>query len=391
MSNKNILYLTYDGLTDPLGQSQILPYLVGLRKLGHRITIISFEKKERQSYTQQIVRICQEADIHWIPLQYHKSPPIFSTIFDLLYLKKVCTKLLRQQSFDWIHARSYLMAMVASRITRKSTMKFLFDMRGFWADERVEGGLWNLRNPIYRLIYRFFKSQEQVLLRKAAAVVVLTQAAQRVLKEWSIKDKVSVIPCCVDEELFNPDKVDADNILQLRKSWGADPNTFVFLYLGSLGTWYMYHEMVAFFDRIKKQLPNAKFLFLTNDAHVVESRPDFIVRSATREEVPNYIAACQAAVCFIKPSFSKLGSSATKMAEILVMRKVVFTNKHWGDVDYLNNIIPQVVTVDLDELAFDIRYISENQTFNKELFSDLFGLNSGISKYHDIYIQKNLR
>ena len=27
-----ILYLTYDGITDPLGQSQILPYLFGLSK-----------------------------------------------------------------------------------------------------------------------------------------------------------------------------------------------------------------------------------------------------------------------------------------------------------------------------------------------------------------------
>jgi len=27
--NKRVLYLSYDGLTDPLGQSQILPYVKG--------------------------------------------------------------------------------------------------------------------------------------------------------------------------------------------------------------------------------------------------------------------------------------------------------------------------------------------------------------------------
>ena len=40
-----VIYLTYDGLTDSLGQSQILPYLKGLSNLGNDITIISFEKQ----------------------------------------------------------------------------------------------------------------------------------------------------------------------------------------------------------------------------------------------------------------------------------------------------------------------------------------------------------
>ena len=42
-----VLYLTYDGLTDPLGQSQILPYLKMLSTKGAEISIISFEKKQR--------------------------------------------------------------------------------------------------------------------------------------------------------------------------------------------------------------------------------------------------------------------------------------------------------------------------------------------------------
>jgi len=44
--NKNILYLTYDGLTDQLGQSQILPYIIGLTKIGYHFSIISAEKDE---------------------------------------------------------------------------------------------------------------------------------------------------------------------------------------------------------------------------------------------------------------------------------------------------------------------------------------------------------
>ena len=29
MKKKQVLYLSYDGMTDPLGQSQVLPYIIG--------------------------------------------------------------------------------------------------------------------------------------------------------------------------------------------------------------------------------------------------------------------------------------------------------------------------------------------------------------------------
>jgi hypothetical protein len=37
---KKVLYLSYDGMTDPLGQSQVIPYLKGLADAGHQITIV---------------------------------------------------------------------------------------------------------------------------------------------------------------------------------------------------------------------------------------------------------------------------------------------------------------------------------------------------------------
>ena len=39
----SILYLTYDGIFDPLGQSQILPYLINISK-EYKVHLVSFEK-----------------------------------------------------------------------------------------------------------------------------------------------------------------------------------------------------------------------------------------------------------------------------------------------------------------------------------------------------------
>ena len=40
------LFLTYDGLLDPLGRSQIIPYLKSIAKSNRKIKVISFEKNE---------------------------------------------------------------------------------------------------------------------------------------------------------------------------------------------------------------------------------------------------------------------------------------------------------------------------------------------------------
>ena len=37
-----VLYLSYDGLTDGLGRSQVLPYIFGLEAKGHHFTTVSY-------------------------------------------------------------------------------------------------------------------------------------------------------------------------------------------------------------------------------------------------------------------------------------------------------------------------------------------------------------
>ena len=53
----HVLYLSYDGMADPLGQSQVLPYLEGLVSKGHKFSLISFEfmviEPKTQSYFEE--------------------------------------------------------------------------------------------------------------------------------------------------------------------------------------------------------------------------------------------------------------------------------------------------------------------------------------------------
>lgn len=159
-SRTKALYLTYDGLTDPLGQSQILPYLIGLEQKGWDFSIISFEKSSTfERLKAEVKASIAGKNIEWIPLQYTKQPPVLSTIFDLLRMKYVAQKL-DLDRYELIHCRSYLTMLVGMRLKRSH--RLIFDMRGLWADERVEGKLWPQNALLYRGIYRYFRKRGNV-------------------------------------------------------------------------------------------------------------------------------------------------------------------------------------------------------------------------------------
>lgn len=381
------LYLSYDGLTDQLGQSQILPYLCGLADRGIPITIVSFEKPEWFATGESdIAALCKAHGIVWVPLVYHRRPPVFSTLYDLFMLRRVVKKLHATHGFTIVHCRSYITALTGLWMKRRYGVRFIFDMRGFWADERVEGGLWNLQNPLFRKIYTFFKGREKAFIQAADAVVVLTEAARAEITSWGLNENINVIPCCVDLDLFNPHPFTEQDRLTLRGELGIDAGDFVFLYLGSLGTWYLYDDMVAFFRKFKAVYPRSRFVFLTPDGDRVENDPDFIVRSVRRQEVPRYIHASDASLCFIKPSFSKKGSSATKMAEVMAMEVPVITNPGWGDVAFLAQHTNSLYIAgrDMDEL---VRKLGEERSKKaaNAFFTDFFSLTGGVEKYYRLY------
>lgn len=389
----NVLYLTYDGLTDPLGQSQVLPYLCGLSGEGYRITIISFEKPDRFNREKsRIGEICNEFNLTWKPLWYHKRPPIFSTLYDLIQLKKLGFDLHRHQQFEVVHCRSYVTALIGMWMKRRFNTRFIFDMRGFWADERVEGGLWNLANPVFNVVYRFFKKKEKEFLKEADHVISLTENAKIEILSWKITPQpIAVIPTCVDLELFNPNLIKAEDKDSLRERLGIKPDEFVLIYLGSWGTWYLAKQMLAFFSQLKLNIENAKFLIVSTDKIELDNyvhRNDVVITPAPRHLVPLYISIASASIFFLRPSFSKKASSATKMGELMAMNVPVITNKGWGDVEsifdgfrcgyYLSGFSNQSFDDSLNWVKNDFK---ESRTKATELFD----LKAGIKEYSRIY------
>lgn len=343
MNERRVLFLSYDALTDALGGSQILPYLTRLAALGHRITVLSLEKRAASSAERAKVRDqCAAAGIEWRALAYRERVPIVSAVLNLVALRRQARAVLNDTPHDIVHCRSYLAAIVGLQMKSRFGLRFLFDMRGFWAEERLEGGGW--ARPPFGAVFRYFKRRERDFFREADAIVSLTRAARDQMATRPDGERplapVMVIPCCVDFDHFV--LAGAAQRTQTRDELGIAADATVVGYLGSLGGNYMLDEMLRLFVAVRDRRPGARLLMVTRGplaeilmaalAHDI-SAEELIIRTATRDEVPRLISAADIGMAFKRPSFSALACSPTKLGEMLALGIPIVVNAGVGDVD----------------------------------------------------------
>ena len=397
------LYISYDGMTDPLGRSQVLPYLQGLAARGHDITLLSCEKPDRIAADGAGVRaICDAAGIDWQPVAWHKSPPILSGIIDVAALKHNAARLHDAKRFDLVHCRSYMAAIAGDWLKRKRRVPFLFDMRGFWADERVERDIWPARNPLFRAAYAYFKRLEKRLFGDADAIVSLTHSARREIEDWPPDRRptapVTVIPCCVDLTLFNGRKRRA----AIRKKLGIAPKASVLLYVGSVGGAYLMDEMFALFCVYRELRPGARFLFVSGHPREEIEKAgrrqgldpaELAVVAAAREEVPALIAAADLGVSFILATYSAKASCPTKFGEMLALGVPVIANAGVGDIAAIIDETGAGAVVERYDRETLSAAILESEAAAKDPQSiraaavRYFALETGVERYDAIYRQ----
>jgi glycosyltransferase involved in cell wall biosynthesis len=311
-----VLYLSYDGMLEPLGQSQVLAYLSSLAK-ERKIYLISFEKHgdwANEAERTRVEQVIRNSGIVWRPLRYHKWPSAIATAYDIFIGIALALWMVTRYRVHIVHARSYVASVIALTAKRITGAKFIFDMRGFWADERLDGGLWPRDGRMYRIAKWF----ERRFLLSADHVVSLTHAAVREMARFPYLQErtppTTVIPTCADLARFKPLNI------------ARDRSAFVLGYVGSAGTWYLFDETVASFVELLRVRSNARILIVNRGEHayirqrlaaagVPEEKVE--LTSATHAEMPLMMARMDATVFFIKPVFSKQASAPTKLAEFL--------------------------------------------------------------------------
>lgn len=387
-----VLYLSYTGLLQPLGQSQVLQYLAALAR-DHDISLITWERAEDLADRARLAALkaqCEAAGVRWTRLRYHKAPTIPATLYDIFIGVVVSLWIGLVRGIGVVHARSYVPGLVALIHKRLFGRRFIFDMRGFWPDERVDGGIWKAGSRAYRVTKRL----ERSLLEGADVVVSLTRAGVREMQQFDyLKDRPTrfeVIPTCANLDIFHP-----------APAPGGQP--FTLGYVGSAGVWYMFPETAAAIRTLFAMKPEARLLVLNRteqdyirdtlrEAGVDPSRVE--IRSARYDEVAGEMARMDAAIFFIKPVFSKRASCPTKLGEFLGCGKPALANSGVGDVGELLEGARAGVCIDrFDEAAYRqglerlLALIDDPETPARciKLARDEFSLEAGVARYDAIY------
>ena len=339
-----VLYLTYNGLADHIGQAQILPYLQAAAKRGHQLHVVSFEKNKHTTAFAELESAAVNQGITFHPETFTSFPPLLSKVRDSKNLARVALKLAGSQPFDLVHCRSYVPSIGGCQVKQKHGTPFVFDMRGLWPDQRREGGRWRSSNPIYRHLYQRWKNREAKFISQADWIVSLTNVCKTEIESWESYRgaPISVCPCSVDTNSFAPR--DQSHRQKIRERLGIAPETFLLMYMGSLGSVYLLKEMFAFFQAMKQLRNDCKFLFLgrhESDQLLQASKDhgfdfdarDILSAHSNRDEIPDFCAAADTGICFITPTYSSLGVSPTKFGEYLACGLPAIINSKIGDTE----------------------------------------------------------
>lgn len=400
-----VLFLSYDGLTDALGQSQILAYMKRLATMGHEISILSFDKADRYAeFKAPVQQHVEQAGIRWVSLPYHQKPPILSSLKDLKAGRKAIAAMVQASGpFDLAHCRGYMPAVLGRWMRQRWQTPFLFDMRGWWPDEKIESGHW--ASPIYRPVYHYFKRLERRFFAESWRTISLTQVGKAEIESmgYGRERPVAVIPTCVDFDLFKPFD---DRIRQRRReAMGIPAQAQVLLYSGSLGGNYRTDLILGAFKAWKERFgPSAWMLFLTRSprqlveeaaAELGMSMEQVVVTGCAYAQVHEYLMAGDVGMILYGAGFSIIGRSPTKLGEYWSGGMPAVSVEGTGDLDALmerypegGTLVPKSESEDYQAFgrAFD-RLLEKpvDRALLRQYALDYYDLHKGVATYDQLY------
>jgi glycosyltransferase involved in cell wall biosynthesis len=323
------LYLSYTGLLEPLGQSQILAYLERLSD-NFQFTLVTFEKAddlENKIAINAMRQHCETFGINWLPKRYHHRPRLVGTTFDLAILAYSTWKYSRAGKAKLVHCRSYIPAISAWLVGKFTGTPFLFDMRALWLEEMIDAGRLERNSMLHKALVWI----EKRLLHDAGHIVSLTNnAVDYLLEEHALlqAEDFTVITTCVDLKRFD----------QL-------PPPPQDRYLGTMGTvtsgWFHLDWCLRLMKLEKANNPISVFPVITRDPEekihacaVSEGlEPDsLVISSCSPIDVPSAIVGMKAGIIFYTASIGDKGRSPTRLGEFLAAGVPVIANRGVGDM-----------------------------------------------------------
>ncbi|TSC95196.1 MAG: glycosyltransferase [Parcubacteria group bacterium Licking1014_1] len=389
MKEIKAIYITFNGLADPLGQSQVLPYLQGLNSAGIKFYLVSLEKniKEAEKLSEKL----ENLGISWYKLKYFRFYTL-GMAFNVLQCFLLVFYLIVSKKIKIIHSRAYLPIFSVFFLKKIFGLKLIFDMRGFWPEELVD----SKRIKDDSIYHKALKFLERKSILSSDYIVTLTPESKEIIESKYREKKLKVVwmPTCVNEEKFTP--------LKAEPLTGFD-NKFIIVYAGSLWSFYDMPSQIDFFNILKTKIPNAHFLILGNNKpeelrEIFKQKgvkeDDYTIISLKSEDVPKYLLGSNLGISFRYDFYSQKAAFPTKLAEYLIsgLPVVINSNSDYIEKFVRSNKVGVVVnTFNKDSLATaadELLILIKDKDFKQRCIKtaqDYLGKHVCVDKYLDIY------
>ncbi len=376
---------------EPLGHSQVLKYLEKLSK-NYKINLITFEKKSNLtnlSSLNKLIKICDARDIYWHRINYRNGQFGFGKLVNIFNLIIAPLNIFLTKRIALVHIRSYMPGIVIPILRAIFKFDLIFDMRGFWADEKHDRLNWNKKS----FKYKFFKSLEKYLINNSQHIVTLTEASKEIIIRDFEADRslINVIPTCVDFDEFS------------RRENLRENNTLTIGYLGSVDTAYDFTKFFFLITQLQSLLKFTIYLkVLTNKTleevsrlipENVISRINLEVKFVERENLSEEISSFDFLGFYLKENFSINASMPTKIGESLACGVPLICNSFNLDIE---NIIKQNdigLTYDFENSLSQqhikkLLQLLDDKTIHQrcsKIANEYFSLEKGADAYLNLY------
>lgn len=321
-----VLYLTFTGVLEGLGRAQVLAPLLQLAQRGYRYELLSFERSRDLANAASVAEVrdqLRQAKIDWTIVEYRGDGPT-GHVANVRNGISAVLRRCRRGDIGLIHARGYLAASLANSSRRLFGVPYVFDARGYWIDERREGGRrWSGGGA-----YLLGKQVERRLYQEAAAVVTLTELAAEDVRRGMFGPSPSgrpvvAVTTCTDYERFQ--RHEGRTLAPLPTDWPAD--AVVLGLVGSINASYDLDASFALFRRIRFHESRARLLVVSQQVQQFQdllrragvAELDVSVTAAPHFAMPDYLSRMHWGLLLLNRSFAKRASMPTKLAEFFAV------------------------------------------------------------------------
>lgn len=330
MPDRPLLYVTQDGLLEPLIFSQVVRVVEALSRRGWRYRILSLEKPPDLADSARVSALRRRlaaSGIEWDAHPFDWSQSTRGAVKNLRALVEGTVQLARKGAIAGVHARAYVPGVAALAAWNATRLPWIFDARSFWIDERLEEGRW-FTTPLRLGLARGLEHQ---LFTTASGVVTLTEIQLREVEERFAPLGSRAITCITtiadyDDFVRRPretlDRIPAEVLGRLR-------GKRVLAIIGSINRSYLVDETLEVARQVLAHSKDMHLLVLSAQRAEYEARlaalavplEQVTVTRAEHDAMPQWLSVIDWCLLLLNPaSPAKRASMPTKLGELFAAK-----------------------------------------------------------------------